>query len=78
MTNEKAPRSLEVAAGPRPRLRGQNTVEYMMMLAMVVGVALIVGAAMKRFAPELFHQLETMMSSAVRGSYDYKHTGPGR
>ncbi|MBI5208743.1 MAG: hypothetical protein HY927_02070 [Elusimicrobia bacterium] len=34
--------------------RGQNTVEYLLMLAVVVGVVLIAGVSLKRFMPDLF------------------------
>ena len=45
--------------------KGQNTVEYMLMLAIVVGVALAAGAALKRFMPELFDQIQGMISGAA-------------
>ena len=38
--------------------KGQNTVEYMLMLTVVVGVVLISGVAMKRFMPTLFDQIK--------------------
>jgi Flp pilus assembly pilin Flp len=46
--------------------KGQNTVEYMMMLAMVVGVALIAGAAVKKFMPGLFGQISTTIATAAQ------------
>ncbi|MEK7858397.1 MAG: hypothetical protein AAB320_04565 [Elusimicrobiota bacterium] len=37
--------------------RGQNTVEYLLMLTVVVGVVLVAGTAMKRYMPGLFTQI---------------------
>lgn len=45
--------------------RGQNTVEYLLMLTVVVGVVLVAGAALKRFMPGLFSQIQSMISSAA-------------
>lgn len=45
--------------------RGQNTVEYGLMLLLVVGVALAAGAAMKRFMPQLFSQIQGMITGAA-------------
>ncbi|PIS47947.1 MAG: hypothetical protein COT17_00815 [Elusimicrobia bacterium CG08_land_8_20_14_0_20_51_18] len=45
--------------------RGQNTVEYLLMLSVVVGVVLIAGMAIKRFMPGLFGQIQTMISGAA-------------
>lgn len=48
----------------------------MMMLAMVVGVALLVGAAVKKFMPSLWGQLAGMISSGVQyGAYDAHKVG---
>ena len=55
----------------RQRSYGRDTgltlriVFTMMMLAMVVGVALIVGAAIKKFMPGLFGQIQGMISNAA-------------
>ena len=46
--------------------KGQNTVEYMMMLAMVVGVALITGAAVKKFMPGLFNDIAEKIRTATQ------------
>lgn len=35
--------------------RGQNTVEYLLMLTVVVGVVLVSGVALKKFMPNLFN-----------------------
>lgn len=44
---------------------GQNTVEYLLMLAVVVGVVLIAGVALKRYMPALFQQVSSKMTSAA-------------
>jgi len=45
--------------------KGQNTVEYLLMLTVVVGVVLVAGAALKKFMPGLFTQIEGMISNAA-------------
>lgn len=45
--------------------RGQNTVEYLLMLTVVVGVVLVSGMAMKKFMPGLFEQIKAMIEGAV-------------
>ena len=45
--------------------RGQNTVEYLLMLTVVVGVVLVAGMALKKFMPSLFGQISTMISGAA-------------
>jgi len=45
--------------------KGQNTVEYMLMLAMIVGVVLVAGAALKKFMPGLFGQIQGMITGGV-------------
>lgn len=42
-------------------IRGQNTVEYMLMLTVVVGVVLIAGASLKKYIPQLVSQIESMI-----------------
>ena len=44
---------------------GQNTVEYMLMLTVVVGVVLIAGASIKKFIPQLFAQVQNMIMGAA-------------
>ncbi|KAF0124101.1 MAG: hypothetical protein FD154_2508 [Elusimicrobia bacterium] len=44
---------------------GQNTVEYLLMLAVIVGVVLVAGIAMKRYMPTLFDQVSVKISQAV-------------
>ena len=45
--------------------KGQNTVEYLLMLTVVVGVVLVAGVALKRFMPGLFAQIQQMISGAA-------------
>ncbi|MBI5624384.1 MAG: hypothetical protein HY924_11455 [Elusimicrobia bacterium] len=45
--------------------QGQNTVEYLLMLTVVVGVVLVSGVALKKYMPQLFDQIQAMISRAV-------------
>ena len=45
--------------------RGQNTVEYLLMLTVVVGVVLVAGAALKKFMPTLFQNIQGMITGAA-------------
>lgn len=45
--------------------KGQNTAEYLLMLAVVVGVVLVVGMAIKRYMPGLFAQIQGLMGGAA-------------
>ncbi len=45
--------------------RGQNTVEYLLMLTVVVGVVLIAGMALKKYMPSLFAQIQNLIGGAV-------------
>jgi len=45
--------------------QGQNTVEYLLMLAVVVGVVLIAGMALKNYMPGLFQKIQTMINGAA-------------
>ena len=45
--------------------KGQNTVEYLLMLAVVVGVVLIAGMALKNYMPGLFQKIQTMINGAA-------------
>jgi Flp pilus assembly pilin Flp len=45
--------------------KGQNTVEYLLMLTVVVGVVLVAGVALKKFMPTLFSQIQGMITSAA-------------
>jgi Flp pilus assembly pilin Flp len=45
--------------------KGQNTVEYLLMLAVTTGVVLITGMALRNYIPKLFSQLQTLISGAA-------------
>ena len=45
--------------------KGQNTVEYLLMLAVVVGVVLIAGVALKKYMPALFSSIQGMIKGAA-------------
>lgn len=47
--------------------RGQNTVEYLMMLAVIVGVILVVGKMFKPQISNVFNQIMGMVSGAAQG-----------
>lgn len=44
--------------------RGQNTVEYLLMLTVVVGVVLVAGVALKKFMPGFFNSIAQKISGA--------------
>ncbi len=54
--------------------RGQNTVEYLLMLTVVVGVVLISGAALKKFMPNLFNSI----SGGIMTAAGTMASGPGQ
>lgn len=45
--------------------KGQNTVEYLLMLTVVVGVVLVSGVALKRFMPNLFNSVQVKILDAT-------------
>jgi len=45
--------------------RGQNTVEYLMMLAVIVGVILVIGKMFKPQISQVFQQIMQMISGAA-------------
>ena len=45
--------------------KGQNTVEYLLMLAVVVGVVLIAGVAIKNYMPGLFGKIQGLIDGAA-------------
>ncbi len=45
--------------------RGQNTVEYLLMLTVIVGVVLISGAALKKFIPGFFDGIAEKIRNAA-------------
>lgn len=66
---EKMLRRLRPAA---PRREPAHRLEYVIVLAMVVGIVLVSGVALKRFMPGLFSQIQTMISGAA-GSLGQGH-----
>jgi Flp pilus assembly pilin Flp len=47
--------------------RGQNTVEYLLMLTVVVGVVLVSGAMLKKFMPTMFDDIAQKILHAADG-----------
>lgn len=47
---------------------GQNTVEYVLMLVVVVGVALLAGGLVKQFMPELFENVKQKILGNLNSS----------
>jgi Flp pilus assembly pilin Flp len=47
--------------------RGQNTVEYLLMLTVVVGVVLVSGAMLKKFMPTMFDNIAQEILRAAGG-----------
>ncbi len=45
--------------------RGQNTVEYLLMLTVVVGVVLVSGGILKKYMPTLFSSIQGMINGAA-------------
>ena len=45
--------------------KGQNTVEYIIMLGVVVGIALAVGMAVKKMMPEVFESVKAKIVGGV-------------
>ncbi len=46
------------ALGALVKKEGQNTVEYVLMLVVVVGVAVLVGGLIKQFMPEFWENIK--------------------
>ncbi|MGN0023348.1 MAG: class III signal peptide-containing protein [Elusimicrobiaceae bacterium] len=47
--------------------KGQNTIEYLFMLGIIVVVVGIVGAAIKTFMPELFDNIKAKIMGQAAG-----------
>ena len=47
---------------------GQNTIEYVLMLVVVVVVAGLAGAAIKKFMPELFEQVKNKIFGGLNSN----------
>ncbi len=50
---------------------GQNTIEYVLMLVVVVGVAGLAGALIKKFMPELFENVKSKILGGMNSSAEY-------
>lgn len=44
---------------------GQNTIEYIIMLGVVVGIALLVGALVKKMMPDVFESVKAKIIGGV-------------
>ncbi len=44
---------------------GQNTIEYIIMLGVVVGIALLVGTLVKNMMPELFENIKAKIIGGI-------------
>ena len=47
---------------------GQNTIEYIIMLGVVVGIALLVGTLVKNMMPELFDNIKQKIVGGINSS----------
>lgn len=47
------------------RKEGQNTIEYIIMLGVVVGIALLVGTLVKNMMPEVFESVKQKIIGGV-------------
>ena len=61
-------RRLEAMCAWMKSRKGQNTVEYLMMLGVIVGIVLVVGVAIKNYLPNLFNQIAGKISGAVNAT----------
>jgi len=52
---------MDIAKAVRSR-RGQNTVEYLLMLTVIVAVVLLAGGALKRYMPSLMDSVTKKIS----------------
>lgn len=55
---------MDIRSLSRSRL-GQNTVEYLLMLTVVVGVVLVSGVALKKFMPGFFDGIAAKLMDAT-------------
>ena len=47
---------------------GQNTIEYIIMLGVVVGIALLVGTLVKNMMPEVFENIKNKIIGGVNSA----------
>ncbi len=45
--------------------KGQNTIEYLLMLLVIIGVVFAVGALIKNYMPELFNQIKEKITGSA-------------
>ena len=45
--------------------KGQNTIEYMLMLFVIIGVVFAVGAILKGYMPELFNTIKAKITGSA-------------
>jgi hypothetical protein len=57
--------------------RGQNTVEYLMMVSVVVGVVLVSGSLLKNYMPSIFGSVQQMITGAASDSSGDGSSGGG-
>ena len=53
------------ALGRLKKKEGQNTIEYVLMLVVVVGVAGLAGVLIKKFMPDLFEQVKGKITGSM-------------
>ena len=53
------------ALGCLKKKEGQNTIEYILMLGVVVGIALLVGTLVKKMMPEVFDSIKQKILGGV-------------
>ena len=53
------------ALGCLKKKEGQNTIEYVLMLVVVVGVAGLAGVLIKKFMPDLFEQVKGKITGSM-------------
>ncbi|MGB2579815.1 Flp pilus assembly pilin Flp [Elusimicrobium simillimum] len=58
---------MQVALAQLKNKKGQGTVEYALMLAVIVGIALAAGLALKQFMPELFENVKQRVLGGLGG-----------
>ncbi len=59
------------ALGCLKKKEGQNTIEYVLMLVVVVGVAGLAGVLIKKFMPELFDNVKAKILGGMDKSGDF-------
>ena len=55
----------EAAINSLKKQEGQNTIEYIIMLGVVVGIALLVGTLVKNMMPEVFENIKAKIIGGV-------------